>query len=195
MRLFTDRPQHLLAASRDEYLLSLVAEDNGGPEDVVVDCMFSPVVMIRVYKFPTCSLVCETDTLYNAGMSLFSFNSVSQAMMRASGMRQYSELRAEKSLSTSKDEYFMAAMEYVGSITDCDSPKLKEAAIEIGMKSNPTAIKAAAVKQGCSEEIAHEMWMRYGVHRHFENILGDGELEGQTLQKLKEFFFQLLYPL
>ena len=37
MRLMTDRPQLELAASPDAWLLALVSEDNGGPEDVVVD--------------------------------------------------------------------------------------------------------------------------------------------------------------
>ncbi|KAK5447975.1 hypothetical protein LTS15_009474 [Exophiala xenobiotica] len=166
MRLFTDNPQFMLTASRDQYLPGLVAEDNGGPEDVVVDCM-----------------------------SVFSHSRVTRAMMRASGMRQYSELRADDCPSISKDEYFAAAMSYAGSITDCDLPKLKEAAIEIGMEPNPLAIKAAAVKLDCSEKIAHEMWMRYRVHRDFDNIMGGGGLQGQPIQKLKEFLFQRLYPL
>jgi hypothetical protein len=116
-------------------------------------------------------------------------------MMRASGMRQYSELNAENYPSTSQDEYFMAAISYVGSITDCDLPKLKEAAIEVGMKTNPLAIKAAAAKLGCPEKISHELWMRYQVHRNFESIWGGGGSQGQPIQKLKEFLFQLLYPL
>ena len=47
MRLFTDRPQSdLLTATRDTYLSGLVAKDNGGPEDVVIDCMFPPLIMV-----------------------------------------------------------------------------------------------------------------------------------------------------
>src|SRR4051794_8129250 len=52
MRLFTDRPQLLLTASRDTYLPGLVAEDNGDLEDVVIDCMFSPLIMVWIFEFP-----------------------------------------------------------------------------------------------------------------------------------------------
>jgi len=89
----------------------------------------------------------------------------------------------------------MAAMFHVGSITDCDLPKLKEAAIAIGKEAIPIAIKAAVVKLDCSERIVYEMWIRYQVHRDFENILGGCGLQGQSMQKLKDFLFQLLYPL
>ena len=196
MRLFTDRPQLLLAASRDTYLSGLVAEDNGGPEDVVVDCMFpSAVYRLGIRLLPLLlPIFRELTTMYNAGMSTFSPHRVSRAMMRASGMRQC----ADHCPPTSKDEYFGAAMNYVGSITDCDLPELKEAAIGAGMEVNAVAIKTAAVNLNYDERIAHEMWMRYRVHRDFGNILGGGGgggLQGQDIGKLKDFVFQLLYPL
>ncbi|KAK5052707.1 hypothetical protein LTR84_002573 [Exophiala bonariae] len=166
MRLFTDRPEFVLTASRGEYLGGLVAEDNGGPEDVVIDCI-----------------------------SIFSPKGVSRAMMRASGMRQYSELTENDCPSPLKDKYFMAAMAHVGSITDCDLPKLKQAAIKIEMDSNPLALKAAAKRLDWPEKVVHEMWIRYRVHQDFEKILGCVKLRGRTIQKLKELLFQLLYPL
>ena len=91
--------------------------------------------------------------------------------MRASGMRQYSEIRAGKGLPTSEDEYFIAAMNYVDSITDCDLPRLREAADKVGVAPNPTVIATMAAKLGCSKKIAHEMWMRFGVHRGFASLL------------------------
>ena len=110
-------------------------------------------------------------------------------------MRQYSEIRAEQLLSTPKDEYFMYALKHVSSITGCDLPKSREAAITVGMQPNPIVISAMAAKLCCPENIAHEMWMRYGVHQHFESLLGGSGLEEEALQRLKDFFFQRLYPL
>jgi len=57
MRLFTDQPQILLTASRDTYLTALVAEDNGGPEDVVIDCMFPSLIIVQIFDFPCCYLI------------------------------------------------------------------------------------------------------------------------------------------
>ena len=89
----------------------------------------------------------------------------------------------------------MAAMTYVGSITDCDLPKLREAAIEAGMKANPKHLKAVAAETGCPEKLAHEMWMRHQTHRYFDKIMADAALGRKATQKLKDFLFQLLYPL
>ena len=43
MRVLTDRPLSVWSASRKAFLPNIVAEDNRGPEDVVVDCMLSAV--------------------------------------------------------------------------------------------------------------------------------------------------------
>ena len=48
MRVLTDRPFGMWSASRDAFLHSLVADDNGGPEDVVVDCMYFSLTRTEV---------------------------------------------------------------------------------------------------------------------------------------------------
>ena len=115
--------------------------------------------------------------------------------MRASGMRQYREIRAEAGLPMPKVEYFEGAMFYVGSIADCDVPRLKEAAIEGRQQSELWAIKPLAVKTDCSLEMAYEMWMRDFVQDHFEAILEGCGLEREAMKRLNGFVFELLYPL
>ncbi len=110
-------------------------------------------------------------------------------------MRNYAELRADRGYPISKHEYFKAALHFVGSIKDCDIPKLREAAIEMGMESVPPEIRTVAANHNCEEITVQEMWIRIELHRDLEHILAGGGLQEQDLQNLKEFVFQLLYPL
>ena len=127
------------------------------------------------------------------GMAVFCPKRVSRAMVRASGM--YSELRSEQSIPTSETEYFMAAMHYVGNITDCDVPELKEAALIADATSSPALTNSLAAKLNCPESIAREGWIRFEVHRDFEVIMTHGRLQRKMASKLKEFLFWTLLPL
>ena len=193
MRIFTDRPLGMWPASRDAFLHNMVAGDNGGPEDVVVECMSSPA---RGLDIQSCIYPgFKTDKMCNTGMSAFYLHGISRAMMRASGMRQYYELCTGRGHSPSREERFAAAMDFVGSIADCDLIRIKEAAIDIGRDSNAVAVMAHAVASGRNATIAHELWMRYRLHQEFGRILSGTDLQGGTIQELKELVFQLLYPL
>ena len=88
-------------------------------------------------------------------------------MMRASGMRQYYELCTGRGHSPPKEECYAAAMDFVGSIADCDLIRVREAALDIGRDSNAVAVMAHALASGLDATVAHELWMRYRVHQEF----------------------------
>ena len=137
----------------------------------------------------------KTDKLCDPGMSAFYPHRVSQAMMRASGMRQYYELCTERGHSPSKLEYFNAAMHFVGSIAECDLVRVKEAATEVRSEPDALAVMVVAARSGRDETIGRELWMRDRVQRNLEDIMAGSGLQVEALQELKELLFQLLYPL
>ena len=53
MRVLTDRPLGMWSASRDAFLHNLVADDNGGPEDTVVDCMYISFTSVQTSETPS----------------------------------------------------------------------------------------------------------------------------------------------
>ena len=135
----------------------------------------------------------------NAAILAFRPEAVSRAMMRASGMRQYTEIRMKQPEPIAKPEYFMAALQFVGNISECGIPMLEEAAAVVERESRydmamALTVHAAATKMDCAVSIARESWIRFRLQQGFEKILMKVKLHPTVLDRLKKFLFEKLYP-
>jgi hypothetical protein len=119
-------------------------------------------------------------------------------MMRIDGMRQFREkYTLESGHPVDPGEYLLAAYKYVGSITHCDIPSVRNAARRLQCGPEMLAMGGIAVRKGMPEELGWEFWIRGMLHETFDGVLAEmnGNANGGAcVEALRGLLFDRLYP-
>jgi len=165
----------------------LVADDNAGWEDKVVDCK------CRSLNYPLCV---PTDRIY-IGISAFAPEKVARMMLRAFFMQQW----VSRTPNPNTIEYYTAAGEIVGNIRDCGIPILEAEIRQFESMDEAMTAERCLLRfpsQYKAHELEHaEMRLRYYLRDWLDMAqpLGDILLAGNSAVVLDELVFGILYPI